>query len=236
MSVFHFKHFSITQQNSTLKVGTDAMLLGAFIRESNPFNALDIGAGTGVISLMIAQKYPLIHVDSVEIDENSCIDLKNNIENSIFNDRITYYNIDFFEFIPSVKYDIIFSNPPFYEDGFKHLPGVNYHAKHADFFNKHTFFKKVRSLLKESGTVWIIIPVLNENSWIETATCFNLYLKKKIIISAKPNVVNRLILVFSKIKICQPEVMYFLIRDNQGFYSEEYKKLTLEFHNKIPIK
>jgi tRNA1Val (adenine37-N6)-methyltransferase len=85
MSSFSFKHFSVEQSNSALKVGTDAMVLGAFIDAENANNSLDIGSGTGVLSLMIAQKNPTINVTAIEIDELSCLDCLRNFLNSPWN-------------------------------------------------------------------------------------------------------------------------------------------------------
>jgi tRNA1Val (adenine37-N6)-methyltransferase len=130
MSHFHFKRFTINQSRTTLKVGTDAMLLGAFIKTNSPRFGLDVGAGTGVLSLMVAQNHSSINIDSVEIDSKSFEDLKQNITESVFKNQINFFNIDFFAFQPNKKYDLIFSNPPFYDDGIKFNSEINFHPKH----------------------------------------------------------------------------------------------------------
>lgn len=236
MSIFHFKKFSISQSNSTLKVGTDSMLLGVFASGSIPKNGLDIGAGTGVLTLMICQKYDVIHMDAIEIDPNSYSDLELNISNSPFHNRIQCLNIDFFDFRTNQTYDLIISNPPYFEDGIKFDQNLNYHYKHANFFSKDLFFLNSHLLLSLKGLLWIIVPFPNEHKWIESALNAQLYLYKRIEIEAKPHKKVRTILVFSKTKTNQIKEEVFVIRDHDGKYTRDYQELTLEFHNKIPLR
>jgi tRNA1Val (adenine37-N6)-methyltransferase len=236
MSKFHFKHFSIDQTNSSLKVGTDAMLLGSFILSNTALTGLDIGAGTGVLSLMVAQNHPNITIDSIEIDSKSFIDLNANIECSSFKDRIHAINQDFFSYNFTKKYDLIFSNPPYYDNGF--LPKEKNHliAKHTLHFSKSIFFSKIKDLLTVIGNCWIIIPFDNINDWILEANNNGLNIINQINISGKEGDCNRVICVFGFTNFQNNYIKQFTVRDKNGFYTTEYHQLTQNFHNKKPLK
>src|ERR1700733_3404653 len=115
--MFHFKQFSVDQSGCAMKINTDGVLLGAITQADDPKTILDIGTGTGVIALMLAQKFANAQIDAVEIDESAAKTAGRNFENAIFNDRLNIYPSGirtFFEGHPENKYDLIVSNPPFY--------------------------------------------------------------------------------------------------------------------------
>lgn len=232
MSSFSFKHFSVEQSNSALKVGTDAMVLGAFIDAENANNSLDIGSGTGVLSLMIAQKNPTINVTAIEIDELSCLDCLRNFLNSPWNNRLSLLNSNFLTENFSGAFDLIFSNPPFYENSLINSDTRKAKAKHESHLSFYLLFEKVSKILSEIGTFWIIMPYENANKWIENASEYRLYCIQKINIFAKPNSMKRTILVFSKIK-SEMLLSDFIIRNNDNSYSDDYIQLTKEFHSKV---
>ncbi len=114
MSVFKFKHFSVKQSDSAMKVGTDAMLLGAFVETENKTQALDIGTGTGVLSLMLAQKNETLQITAIDIDELSAKEALINFQNSSWTNRLNVYHADFLSFKTENQYDLIVSNPPYF--------------------------------------------------------------------------------------------------------------------------
>jgi len=109
LSVFRFKYFDVKQEKNPLKVGTDSMLLGAFIEASGHKRALDLGSGTGVLSLMIAQKNPIITIDAIEIHEDGSQECRENFASSPWSERLTVFQGDYFIFPFQSKYDLIFS-------------------------------------------------------------------------------------------------------------------------------
>ena len=122
MSTFNFKQFSVQQDQCAMKIGTDAVLLGAWCPiENNPFSILDIGSGTGILSLMLAQRSNAEQIDAIEIDEDAYEECVINFENSPWSDRLFCFHASLDEFIeePEIEYDIIISNPPFYSEDFK---------------------------------------------------------------------------------------------------------------------
>ena len=122
MSKFQFKQFSLEQDRCAMKIGTDGVLLGAWTPiENNPFSILDIGTGTGIIALMLAQRSNAEQIDALEIDEDAYEQATDNFENSPWNDRLFCFHAGLDEFVeePEDEYDLIVSNPPFHGEDYK---------------------------------------------------------------------------------------------------------------------
>lgn len=234
MKPFKFKHFTIQQENSALKVGTDAMLLGSIVTAQNPQYCLDIGTGTGVIALMLAQKFESAKIVALEPDESSLIDCKVNFSNSNWNERLTVVGTSIQAFKTELKFDLIATNPPFYEAALLSDNQVNNLAKHATIGLLEDFFIRAKSLLSENGLFWIILPIENEVKWIDFASTIGLNLQTEFLIESKPNSVKRCILAFSLNRTDELTKQTLLVRNADNSYSEEYKALTKEFHfNKL---
>lgn len=232
MSLFQFKEFSVNQSRSALKVGTDAMLLGAMVEVEASSNCLDIGAGTGVLSLMIAQRNSFVQIDAVEIDALSCLDCKANFQASPWRDRLRLYEQDILDFSQEKSYDLILSNPPFFLNG---LLGENERvnrAKHNNSLPFHQLFRKVNELLTINGSFWMISPSTYFEGLLNIASQNDLYVNRMIQIYPKPSkVATRVILQVEKKKKELIENS-FTIRDNAGRYTREYIELTKDFHNR----
>ncbi len=232
MAIFQFKEFSIHQVHSAMKVGTDAMILGALIHSSDKKQALDIGSGTGVLSLMVAQRNKQIFIDAIEIDTPSCNECRLNFQTSLWKNRLSVIHSDFLENKFTKKYDLIFTNPPFYVDGLKNLSVRKARAKHADFLPAGMLFEKVSQLLTPDGECWIIIPVSFTNAIKSIAYENQLYPFKEVSILGKPSSLIRQVLAFSfEDRVVQKSSL--LIRDESGNFSEEYIGLTKDFHSSI---
>ena len=122
MKPFKFKQFKVSQNKCAMKIGTDGVLLGAWSSiENNPFSILDIGAGTGIISLMLAQRCNAELIDAIEIDDSAYEECVENFEQSPWGDRLFCYHASLEEFVNEIedKYDLIISNPPFYSEDYK---------------------------------------------------------------------------------------------------------------------
>jgi len=232
MAVFQFKYFSVRQDHSALKVGTDALLLGAFCNVSNVKRVLDVGAGTGVISLMIAQRLAYVQIDAVDIDVLSLKDCDYNFKQSPWSNKLAAIEADFMEFDSVTPYDLIVSNPPFYLDGLLGQVDRMNKAKHAVHFSFDVFFKQAEKNLNASGEVWIIIPADNLNFIEELAKQAGFFLIHVVRVS--PNSLkqaNRIVLGFSK-KEKRIIATDFVIRNEDGTYSDAYKVLTADFHDR----
>lgn len=229
MSTFHFKEFSVQQGVNTHKIGTDAMLLGAFIDASKHLLGLDIGAGTGVLGLMIAQRNPTIHLTCLEIDQRSAAECASNIKQSPWANRITTKHLDFKCYSPRHQFDLIFTNPPFYfadnssgED--------NLRTKHTTIDRLAEWISKIKELLTPEGEFWVIWPSETSEQVIDIASNNKLFVSKKIAIYSKANNLSRTILCFRSNLKSSMEEETFIIRNDDNSYSSDYCRLTSDFH------
>lgn len=234
LSVFRFKYFDVKQEKNPLKVGTDSMLLGAIIEASCHEHALDLGAGTGVLSLMIAQKNPEIKIDAIEIHEDGAQECRDNFESSLWAERLKVYQGDYFKFNFQGTYDLIFSNPPYYLNDLQSENDDLSLAKHSDKESVYRLFELVNTLLSKDGNFWIIIPYLSFGFFSEMAAKNELYPNKRIRIHAKSSKPNkRIIICFDRIPRGDVDEREFIIRDDNNEYSSEYQKVTNDFHRNL---
>lgn len=229
MSIFKFKHFEVNQSNSAMKIGTDSMVFGSLIDVEGKSNALDIGTGTGVLSLMTAQRNPSLKITAIEIEADAFDEAKINFENSSFQPQLTAFHIDFLNFSPDSKFDLIFSNPPYFENASKSSSQQKNLARHDDSLPLNVLFEKVAVHLTENGLFWVILPNLTFDTYSEFASKIGLHLFKQIEIFGKENQLVRKIGAFSKINK-SIEHSRLIIRKNDGNYTDEYKKLTVDYH------
>lgn len=231
MSLFHFKHFSIRQDRSALKVGTDAMILGAHIISEHKTNGLDIGAGTGVLSLMVVQNNPNCYIDSIEIDQGSYEDCFDNFKNSTWCDQLTAINADFLSVDLKDKYDVIFSNPPFYKNSLFSQDERVARSKHSDHLPFDQLFQKVADLLTDDGDFWMIFPFEFSDEIEQIGKKHHLFVQNQILIEGKSLKPTRMIFSFAKQQHEKvPKVL--VIRKYDGTYTDEYIRLTNMFHCK----
>ncbi|MEO6150244.1 MAG: methyltransferase [Mucilaginibacter sp.] len=230
--LFRFKQFTVDQTGCAMKINTDGVLLGTLAAADNPASILDIGTGTGVIALMLAQRFPDAEIDTVEIDEEAATTAGRNFSASPFADSLTVYPgsfVDFFKDYPGKKYDLIVSNPPFYIDSLTSPEAKKNLAKHAneDFFNKLI----VNSLnsLTEQGVLWLILPINTAELVRSIAAQNQLYLQKSITIhSFKADLPHREVLAFSLLKVPVTHSK-FVIYDAPKTFSVEYRAALANF-------
>jgi len=237
MPSFKFKKFSIHQEKSALKVGTDAMVFGAHIIVDGHENCLDIGTGTGVLSLMVAQNNQQLKITAIEIDENAYEDALLNFNNTDFTNSFQLINNDFFAQEFYQKFDLIISNPPFFNDSF---PSPNLLRKIARTSNQEFvtyFFSKNASLITDDGKLWVILPFDQVQSWNRIANSYGFKIIHNISIFGKPEKLIRNICVYSK---SETKLNWndedFCIRTLSGVYTQQYIDRTLDFHDRLPVK
>ena len=239
---FKFKQFAIKQENSLMKVGTDGILLGAWATAKSPQTILDVGTGTGLLALMMAQRYPQARVDAIEIDEASALEAMDNTENSPFASRINVAHTAlqiFAENTPN-RYDLIVSNPPFFNTGL-----VRNTARHTNALSHKDLIFGVKKMLNEKGQFCLILPKKEGEDFIELAKNYDLYLAEKINVKPKPSkAIERLLLRFSIPPACasardRQECLCYdeLIIEEAGeqrIYTKAYINLTKEFYLNMP--
>jgi len=229
---FKCKEFSITQENSALKLGTDAFILGAFTSAVSPCNILDIGTGCGILALMLAQKYPTAKIDAIDIDEGAVKDAQENFRTSKWNNNLNALKISIQDYasLCKKKYDIIISNPPFFSDSILSTNESKNNARHTITLNAKELIKNSSSLLNKKGKLAIIIPYSNKDEYIGNALNNELFLIEELkILPFQTKVANRVILVFSKTSnnIKQQEL---IIRKDNKEYTSDYIQLTKDFY------
>lgn len=230
-SFFQFKEFGVLQDKCAMKISTDGVILGAYSGSGNPEKILEIGIGTGVVSLMLAQRFPEARIAGVEIDEEAFLQASTNAEKSPWSDRITFLNQSFQDFYLSKnqKFDLIVSNPPFYQDHLKSQDQKRNMALHNDSLPFSDLMEGVAGLLAEGGSFWVILP-LNQMKILERealklglSTQLNLLIKDNP--QKKPHREIRSF-GFEKIKQITNELT---IKDKQNSYSAEYACLLKAF-------
>lgn len=231
MSVFRFKHFSIQQQNSALKVGTDAMLLGSLCAWDSPARLLDIGTGTGVLTLMCAQRFPFQEIIALEIDPEAANEAKQNASDSPFESPIEIVQERIQDYQPEQLFDAIISNPPFFENSSKNENKRAELARHTDTLSYSDLISNIERLLDPKGTAWVILPNTAEESIQELVNGSNLFMNQLIRLEGKPGKHVRTIFTFRKLK-SETTISVFTIRKEDGSYSGAYKALTKEFHDR----
>ena len=216
---------------NTHKVGTDAMLLGAYIDASKQSLGLDIGAGTGVLSLMLAQRNPSIQITCIEIDEKSSDECTKNVNNSLWFNRIETIHADFTQYDFQQNFDLIFTNPPYYLTD-NSSNESNERTKHITPDSLLTWLNKITGLLTTKGEFWVIWPSETSEQVIEIAYNNKLFVSKKINLYSKANKLSRTILCFSSNKKNSLEEETFIIRNDDNSYTNDYCTLTTDFHFK----
>jgi tRNA1Val (adenine37-N6)-methyltransferase len=231
--MFSFKKFNITQQNTAMKVCTDTCIFGASILSTDPSKlGLDIGTGTGVLALMCAQKNQNLRIHALEIDPLACKDANLNFKNSPFQNQISLFNTSIQEFSKNVekKYDLIFSNPPFYENHLKSDNKAKNIAFHAEELSLTDLVNAVQELLSDKGDFWILYPPITFQKCIKAFEAVNIFLELEIEIfhdSEKP--CFRKIGKFNRYKGGETTFKKLYIYENQK-YSEKFKELLKDYY------
>ena len=236
---FIFKEFSVKQDKTAMKIGTDAVLLGAWCTVENyPDSVLDIGSGTGIISLMIAQRSDAITIDAVEIDENAYEQTVENFEQSDWGDRLFCYNASFKEFAQEMAeeeevYNLIVSNPPFYTDDFVTENEARNKARFTSSLSFENLLNSVGKILHSDGIFSVIIPYKEEQNFVSLALKQNLLLSRVCRVKGNLNSeIKRSLLEFSfeKKNLIEEELVIEIARHK---YTKEYIDLTSDFYLKM---
>jgi tRNA1Val (adenine37-N6)-methyltransferase len=220
-----------------MKVGTDSLLLGAWCPiENNPFSVLDIGAGTGVLSLMIAQRSNAEQIDALEIDEEAYEQCVENFENSPWGDRLFCYHAGLDEFVeePEEEYDLIISNPPFYSEDYKTENSQRDLARFQDAMPFEELVEAAALLLSENGIFAVIIPYKEEENFINLCATIELYPVKVTRVKGTPNTeIKRSLLAFKRYELPVLEADELVIEINRHDYTDTYIELTKDFYLKM---
>lgn len=237
MSTFQFKKFSVEQNRCAMKIGTDGVLLGAWTPlDNNPKSILDIGTGTGIIALILAQRSQASQIDALEIDEDAYEQATDNFENSPWNDCLYCFHAGLDEFVeePEDEYDLIVSNPPFYTEDFKTDNEARDRARFADAMPFEDLIEAAALLLSENGIFAVIIPFKEEESFIAKAEEYELYLVKITRVKGTPtSEAKRSLLAFKRFELPVLLADELIIETARHQYTPEYIELTKAFYIKM---
>lgn len=230
---FRFRHFEVLHEKSTMKVGTDAFVLGSRINiDPDCKYILDIGTGSGVIALMLAQKSNA-QIHAIDIDEASVSEALINFENSPWKSQLKAFHCSLQNYFPeeSNKYDLIVSNPPFFQNSLLPQSPRLQIAKHNVVLTLQQFIENVIRLLTPDGSWAVIIPfeLLDEILKLAAKSGYGLICRLNIIPkSGKP--ANRVVAEFRRAFSGIPQTENLVIRDEFGKYTPGYKELTQDYH------
>lgn len=233
---FKFKQFSVNQDRCAMKIGTDGVLLGAWSPLiNNPYNVLDIGAGTGILSLMLAQRSKAEQIDAIEIDEDAYEQCVENFEASPWGDKLFCFHAGLDEFVdePEDEYDLIISNPPFYTDDYKSDNTSRDLARFEDALPFEELIEAAALLLSDNGIFSVIIPHKEEERFVSMCKELDLFPLKITRVKGTPTTeIKRSLLAFCRMEQT-PLIDELVIEISRHNYTPEYIELTKDFYLKM---
>lgn len=231
--MFRFKQFSISQDKSAMKVGTDGVLLGAWTPVKNAKSILDVGTGTGLIALMLAQRSSKANIDAIEIEKAAFKEASVNFKNSPWADRLKINYNSYLEFQSSQQYDLIVSNPPYYTDTFKDSSSERTLARHVGDLSFKRLLEKTNELLKENGACAFVIPYKEEASFLQLSADIGLFPKKIERVRGRVDLSFKRSLLYLTRELCICKETVLVIEKDRHVYTDEYIELTKLFYLKM---
>lgn len=229
MSIFKFKQFEVDQTGCAMKINTDGVLIAAMANHEGPQHILDIGTGTGVMALMLAQRFPEAHVQAVEIDLQAAQTAGRNFQSSVFNSRLKVHHLGIQEFQSNQKFDLIVSNPPFFVNDLRNDEERKGIARHADQSFFEVLIRKANDLLTGNGKFWIILPVKQADEVVKIAAKYPLHLIEQVNLHSdlqKPTF-RQIICLARNHAVCEKSDFY--IYESFKIHSASYKYLLKDF-------
>ena len=231
---FQFRQFTVHQQHCAMKVGTDGTLLGAWaLASESPCRILDIGTGTGLIALMMAQRYPQAKVTAIDIDDGAVRQAKENVSASPFVDRINVIKADVLTFEEEEKYDSIVCNPPFFEDSLTCPNPQRTEARHTVSLGYRQLMEAAFRLLKDDGHFSLIIPSDCRERLESEAHLRGFFLSRVCSIQTTPKKApKRYMIELSKQPVNEVDTTNGILESSPQVRSDWYRELTKEFYIK----
>ncbi len=247
VSPFKFKQFSVTHHRSSMKVGVDGVLIGSWTDVDRAKSILDVGTGCGLISLMMAQRNPNAKIIGIDIDESSVDEASDNVRNSPWNDRISIFHGDFPGSLHPAHhqaFDLIVSNPPFFDSGLQHISTSRERARHQDSLSPLSLLKDSVPLLNPGGSIAMVIPA-EFTSLLEKEACkYGYALKKKCLVRGNSDASYKRLLIQWQLsaegqlsaeenKKEEAITEFLTLESHRGVPTEEYRNLCKEFYLKF---
>ena len=233
---FNFKQFTVAQDRCAMKIGTDGVLLAAWASlDKNPDSILDIGTGTGVIALMLAQRSEAETIDALELDDDAYEQAVSNFEESPWGDRLFCYHAHLYEFVTEIddRYDLIVCNPPFFNEDQKTPSDVRNQARFEDAMPFELVVASARKLLNEDGIFCIIIPHNRELELIDLAAKAELFPIKITRVKGTPESKEKRSLLSFSFENIETKIDELVIELARHEYTESYINLVKDFYLKM---
>ena len=232
MAGFRFKQFAVGQDDVAMKVGTDGVLLGAWANCDGAKRILDIGTGTGLIALMLAQRNTEAEINAVEIDEMATKRARANFDMSPWAERLTVVNCAVQEFVPSEKFDLIISNPPYFIGSLQCPDAKRTTARHTQDLNFDELDRAVCRLLADDGRFALILPTAEFEKYLAIT---RLHLVRRCDMHPTTGAaVKRIMAEFAKLETAEIAHENITIeKEKRGDYTDEYRALTKDFYLKF---
>ena len=233
---FHFKQFTVNQDRTAMQVGTDGVLLGAWVPLKNePQSILDIGTGTGVIALMLAQRCDAQTIDALELDDDAYEQAAENFEDSPWGDRLFCYHAHLYEFVTEMDdtYDLVVCNPPFFENGRTTGNNARDQARFEEAMPFELLVSAAAKLLNPEGVFSVILPSSRKSEFVNLATQAELFAFKITAVKGTPqSELKRVLIAFSRApkELTQDEL---IIENARHDYTEDYIALVKHFYLKM---
>lgn len=230
---FQFKQFRVAHDRSTHKIGTDGVLLGAWVDLKNAHTILDIGTGTGVIALMLAQRTTAdVRIDAVEIEEADALQARENVMQSPWPEKITIIHTSVQSFHADKKYDLIVSNPPFFINSWKPPYEKRSQARHTQQLTFEELIECSKQLLSDGGKLAIILPYQEALRFTDLANRCNLFAQRMMEFRSRAHKpIERLLIEFG-FRAAQLEKEELVLHEGEA-WSAQYMEITREFYLKI---
>jgi tRNA1Val (adenine37-N6)-methyltransferase len=228
---FQFKKFHLTQEKSALKVGTDGVLLGAWCRVAGIQRILDVGTGTGLIALMLAQRSEA-EIHAIEISRDASLDAGLNFGKSPWTARLSLFTADFNLFSAELagQYDLVVCNPPFFKKSMRSASAASSMARHDVTLTFLQLIKGAKRMLSDSGRLAVIVPAEAFDDFRESARLEGFYLSRKTTVIPKSDRPAKRILLEFSLNPCYPEIGELVILKGEKLFSDDFMALTREFY------
>lgn len=229
--MFRFKHFGLSDENATMKTGTDAVLLGSWADIEGCNTMLEVGTGSGIIALMLAQRSKAV-IDAIEVDEPSVLLARYNIQQSPWPDRIKVHHGSFQQFAAATgnRYDAVISNPPFFSHALRAPDPARRRARHDDELPATDLIGNAAGILAPGGKIHLVVPFRDLKKWETEASFRQLFcIRITQVIPKEGKPPFRALVTFSG----KPAPLVkdsLVIHNSDGSYSDEYKNLTKDFY------
>ncbi len=232
-NTFIFKQFAINQEKASFKVGTDGVLLGACAEISDAKRILDIGTGTGLIAIMIAQRCPA-EVIAIEPDYESYIQCLENVSLCNWKERIIVENVSLQAYSGQKCFDLIISNPPYFTDSIRNPDPRKSASRHNDSLSNAELLAGASKLIADGGKFQVIMPYVQGNVFITEAIEYGFFCNSILKIKPLPTAeVRRLIMTFSRQRIKTADKFLTIEHGKRHEFTEEYINLTKDFYLKF---